>query len=29
MLNELAQIVTALDRLGIVTGSRHPRINPM
>ena len=29
MLNELAQVVSALDRLGTVTGSRHPRINPM
>lgn len=29
MLNELAQVVTALDRLGTATGSRDPRINPM
>jgi hypothetical protein len=29
MLNELAQVVTALERLGTPTGSRHPRINPM
>ena len=29
MLNELAQVVTALDLLGTPTGSRHPRINPM
>jgi hypothetical protein len=29
MLNELAQVVTALDRLGTPTGSRHPRINTM
>lgn len=29
MLNELAQVVTALNRLRIPTGSRHPRINPM
>lgn len=29
MLNELAQVVSALDRLGTATGSRHPRINPM
>jgi hypothetical protein len=29
MLNELAQVVTALNRLGTATGSRHPRINPM
>lgn len=29
MLNELSQVVTALERVGIVTGSRHPRMNPM
>ena len=29
MLNELAQVVAALDRLGTPTGSRHPRINTM
>src|SRR5579859_2951324 len=29
MLNELAEVVTALNRLGTATGSRHPRINPM
>lgn len=29
MLNELAQAVAALDRLGIATGSRHARIDPM
>src|SRR5438445_13302384 len=29
MLNELAQVVVALDRLGTPAGSRHPRINPM
>ena len=29
MLNELSQVVTALQRVGIVTASRHPRINPM
>ena len=29
MLNELAQVVAALNSLGTATGSRHPRINPM
>jgi len=29
MLNELSQVVSALERVGIVTASRHPRINPM
>jgi hypothetical protein len=29
MLNELSQVVEALDRVGVPTQSRHPRINPM
>jgi hypothetical protein len=29
MLNELSQVVESLDRLGVSTKSRHPRINPM
>jgi hypothetical protein len=29
MLNELSEVVAALERAGIVTASRHPRINPM
>jgi hypothetical protein len=29
MLNELSQVVAALNPVGIVTASRHPRINPM
>lgn len=29
MLNELAQVVTALERVGVVTASRHPRMKPM
>ena len=29
MLNELSQVVESLDRLGVTTKSRHPRINPM
>lgn len=29
MLNELSQVVAALERVGVVTTSRHPRINPM
>lgn len=29
MLNELSQVVEALERLGSTTQSRHPRINPM
>jgi len=29
MLNELSQVVESLERLGVATVSRHPRINPM
>lgn len=29
MLNELSHVVAALERVGIDTASRHPRINPM
>jgi hypothetical protein len=29
MLNELSQVVTALERVGVVTASRHPRMKPM
>lgn len=29
MLNELSQVARALERAGVVTASRHPRINPM
>ena len=29
MLNELSQVLTALERVGLVPVSRHPRINPM
>lgn len=29
MLNELSQVVTALERVGIVPASRHPRMKPM
>ena len=29
MLNELSQVVTALERVGVVTTSQHPRMRPM
>ena len=29
MLNELSQVVESLERLGLATESRHPRISPM